>query len=211
MNECPQAFDLHFDDQVVSITREELSSYAEALRLDHYARGRFSWLFVHELLVLGRTRKVNPFQIMSEIRLLEGHDGREGTKPESPFKQKPLSGLWHKHYFTARFLPKNILNHVKSGQLDAAIEKVLSADEDSSNIEKVAGRIAHEVVIGSYEQRVSERKLTGEWIVYAKHLGSNYYLCLANHQDGDSAVYDKIRAACWEQFPFLEQIMAGAR
>lgn len=207
MNESTHMLNLRFGDQLVSITREELSSYAEALRLDQYAKGRFSWLIVLELLVLDRTRTVNPFQITSEIQLLEGHDGREGTKPESPFRRKPLIGLWHKHYFTARFLPKNILNHIASGQLDASIAEIW-LDEELIDAEKMAGRIAHEVVIGSSERRMAERKLTGEWIVYAKHQGSNYYLCMANHRDGDAAIYDKIKAACWEQFPFLEQIMA---
>ena len=46
---------------------------------------------------------------------------------------------------------------------------------------------------------------TGEWIIFDKEDGQNYYLCLARHTDGDEAIFGKLKQLVFPEFPFLER------
>jgi hypothetical protein len=67
--------------------------------------------------------------------------------------------------------------------------------------------LAHEATEGALRERESQNKLTGEWIVFAKHNGQNYYLTIAKHPTGravgDQLIFDEIRSIAYKQFPFL--------
>jgi hypothetical protein len=52
-----------------------------------------------------------------------------------------------------------------------------------------------------YKERSGAQALTGEWIVYAKHNGRNYYLTLGAHGD-DQRILQRVRACC-DEFPKL--------
>lgn len=57
-------------------------------------------------------------------------------------------------------------------------------------VHEFADQITHEMVIGAYERRARDRRITGEFIVYEPQPdGSNYYLTLGSHGE-----YDAIRA-----------------
>ena len=58
-------------------------------------------------------------------------------------------------------------------------------------------------VVGLYAERSRDQRLTGEWIVYARHEGRNYYLCLARHDEEDATIFDRIKNGCVDEFPFL--------
>jgi hypothetical protein len=45
--------------------------------------------------------------------------------------------------------------------------------------------------------------MTGDWIVFAKHQGQNFYLGLATHDDDDEALYERLRQGGEWEFPFL--------
>ena len=53
------------------------------------------------------------------------------------------------------------------------------------------------------EMRDAAKKLTGEWIVFLKHGGKNYYLCVNTHNAGDQVIYDRIMTHCVRDFPDL--------
>jgi hypothetical protein len=55
----------------------------------------------------------------------------------------------------------------------------------------------------SFEKREEEGRLTGQWIVFAKHEGRNYYLAVASHKENYQELYDRIVESCKEEFPFL--------
>lgn len=62
-------------------------------------------------------------------------------------------------------------------------------------------RVTHEPL----KARDSAGKLTGEWIVYAKHGGRNHYLCCNTHNARDQFIYDRIVQHCLRDFPDLLQ------
>lgn len=74
----------------------------------------------------------------------------------------------------------------------------------------MVNELSHRVVVESYEKRAMEQKLTGEWIVFAKHEEKNYYLCLATHDLGDQQIFENVRAGRWRQFPFVAEASSGS-
>ena len=75
--------------------------------------GRYSSVLVTELMRCVEHRSANIVHILDEIGGLEGapHSRPTRTKASAPFGRPLLSGLWHKHYVQAAFIPKNVLNH----------------------------------------------------------------------------------------------------
>jgi hypothetical protein len=203
-------FNVHLGDRTEAITSESLGGYAEAIHLNSYAEGRYSWLFVLNMLSYQCLYGINPFQIVDEIRALEGPAKATRTKPASQFSRIPLKGLWHKHFFCSRFLAHNITTHLSGGKLDKLVSEVLDPNKSPVVTESMIRELSHRVAVEPFEQRAAERKLTGEWVVFAKHEGKNYYLCLATHGTEDQSIYDSIKAACWPQFPFLATTSAEA-
>jgi hypothetical protein len=65
-------------------------------------------------------------------------------------------------------------------------------------IDELTHRVIHEPV----ETRDAQKKLTGEWIVYLRHEGKNYYLCCNTHEAGDQFIYDRMEN-CVRDFPDL--------
>ena len=61
--------------------------------------------------------------------------------------------------------------------------------------------------IGGCENRTAARKLTGDWIIFAKQDGKNYYLDVATHEEGSDpdTLYRKLQDGSQAEFEFLFQ------
>jgi hypothetical protein len=46
-------------------------------------------------------------------------------------------------------------------------------------------------------------EITGEWVIFVKHDGKNYYLCANTHKAGNRFIYDRIMEHCVRDFPDL--------
>jgi len=149
---------------------------------------------------------ISPSMIIDELKALESGT-TTGTKPATEFTKAPLKGLWHKHYFSAHFIGQNLVNQHAGGRLEKLVERVMDPEKYPIVTRELIGQFAHEVVQGAFEQREEQGKLTGEWIVFAKHADQNYYLCLATHNTGDPVIYDQIKSVCFPQFPFLAPVV----
>lgn len=197
------SFNVHIGTEAKTITSAELERYAEACFLNLHAEGRYSQVFVLDMLMYERMHGIDPFEVTEEIRRLERSERSTRTKPATRFLRKPLEGLWHKHFFSARFMARNIVNHLGGGRLERLVDEIFDPDKSAVVTERMIDELAYRTSIESFEQRAHEGKLTGEWIVFAKHEGKNYYLCLATHRTSDQSIHDKIKAVCWHEFPFL--------
>lgn len=197
-------FNVRLGNQTEIVTSADLKEYAEVTGLERYASGRYSWLFVLNLLSYDRLFGISPFQVIDEIRALEDSSRVTRTKAASQFTREPLKGLWHKHFFCARFLANNVLNHLARGGLEKLAAEVFDTAKSPVITKEMIQEFSHRVVVGSFEQRASEGKMTGEWIIFAKHEERNFYLSLATHGTGDESIINNIRAVVWPQFPFLD-------
>lgn len=64
------------------------------------------------------------------------------------------------------------------------------------------GALIHEFVIGGYRERSESRRLTGQWIVFARPDDVNIYLTLGTHGD-DAAILQRV-LGCANEFPELD-------
>lgn len=173
---------------------------------------RVSKLLVAQLSSASKHRIFNSFAVTDVLQRLEGV-GRANScvKGEELFKHLPLKGFWKTHFFDARFLLKNLINHwgiefEKSPRFDALCSQVDADEERNPSPHEWHGRLAHEFTVGGYEARAKQKRVTGEWIIFAKHNSANYYLCVAEHsksKDADVALYTLLKTYCSFDFPFL--------
>lgn len=197
-------FRIYIGNDVQTVAEKDLGEYATLIGLDRVATDRYSWLFAMQLLLHPQMGGVDSSMVIAELKALEGGIQTVGTKPATEFTKKPLKGLWHKHFFSAHFLPQNLRNHLAGDKLKALVEKVLDPKKNPVVTDKIINKLSHELVAGTFEKRRATDKLTGEWIIFAKYNSQNYYLCLSTHNTGDQVIYNQIKSACFLQFPFLQ-------
>lgn len=177
---------------------------------------RVSGLLIAQLASASKHRVFDAFSVTDVMQELEG-SGRGAQVKYDAFKHMPLRGLWKAHFFDAIFLPRNIIEHwglrfedsPKHAQLCA---EVAAEEEAEPSAYGWQGRIAHRLTVGGLEERAMQGKLTGEWIVFGKHDGLNYYLSIAKHTstpDEDNALYSTIKHYCAPAFPFLFDPQGG--
>jgi len=151
-------------------------------------------MLVNELVNHLINRTYNVHSILDEIGRLEGTDSRpSNTKPAKPFKYPPLKALWGKHHFQAKFIPENIANYWSSKNNKGQLSTLISTLKENT-----INKFVHEYVLGGYKARNEEHKITGEWIVFAKFDGRNFYLTLASHNEGEDNVYERVRKSAVE-------------
>jgi hypothetical protein len=199
-------FNGKFPDGEVKLTGPDLQEFAEAIGLARLAPGRLSWVFVTKIYVIARLNGLDPAFIVDQVRALEGEGSHRGMKPATQFKHPPLAGLYHQHFFAPQFLAQNMLVQLGKKGIDRFVHEAF-VEGDFPTEDKIAD-LARKLTFDQYEARYEQQKLTGEWIVFAKHEGKNYYLTVSRHTDPkkpeeDQALFREIEYYCYRQFPFL--------
>lgn len=98
----------------------------------------------------------------------------------------PLAGLWHKHYFQPSFMPRSLIDETEQMAKDGRWEAMF-APHYGKYVHEFIDQISHEAVIGAFQRRAQDRRITGEFIVYeCQPDGSNYYLTLGRHGEWDA-------------------------
>jgi hypothetical protein len=214
MNERKWKLDAKADDgtDISAEISAELEALIEATRLDDIAPGRISVLFLLDLFGAFRAGRVNPFRIATEVASLEKGESN-GLKPPIQNRHEPLKGLWHKHYMQTdkRAMAINVQHGLKQFGIPYLQRKVQEAKESGEQryftVDDV-GPLTMDAVHGNWKRLQEAEKLTGEWIVFAKHEGKNYYLCLATHDKSTHAdLRQQIDAIAVREFPFLEVLL----
>lgn len=185
----------------IVVSSEQLDAFRQ-IYLEKELSSRLSDLIIFDMCILDLKFGIAPQEILASIKSLERGELCGNIKPATQFNKPPLKGLWHKHYFSARFLAQNISLGLGRNGLEKLIREVLDPSEPTITkemIQELAHRISHE----PFEQRVAEKRLTGEWIIFAKHGGVNYYLSLDTHRSGDQNIFDRIMNYCPRNFPDL--------
>lgn len=192
------------DGTEIHVGEADLARFALGMGLDKIAPGRYSKLFVFKLLLYTQFQGVEADFIIEELKALEGLPNRAvNTKPATQFTRLPLKGLWHQHFFDARFVAQNLLTHMQSKEFKHELQRIFDPTKSKTITEKMIEELAHAASEGGLEERENQGKLTGEWIVFAKHRGQNYYLTLDIHTAGDQKIHDEISSMAYVEFPFL--------
>ncbi len=174
-------------------------------------RERISTLLLTQLYIYNKERYYSIFQITDEIKYLEGLVPATRTNKERPFKGDILRGLWKKHFYSDRYLAKNISNYWKSSKgerkLSAYIDNAFKENESEYLEQETINKISYYTVFHPFEHKSSRAGkarwgITGEWIIFAKHNDKNYYLCIGKHNQ-DESIMTNINNMCKDEFPFL--------
>lgn len=201
---------LHIDENTVQeITSDQLDEFASMYGLDRLIPGRYSSQFIFDLFFHEQTSGVDPDQVLDEIRHLEGMRPSRQTKPATEFTGPHLKGLWHKHFMPAlpSVIGHNIVNSLGKNGLAKIVDEAINAN-GADDRKALISKIAHQVVIGSMEDRAAADKLTGEWIIFAKDNGQNYYLHICTHESGDENIANTLKSTCAKEFPFLSTYLS---
>jgi hypothetical protein len=181
-------------DRDVKITSRDLAVFRDMYVATSELAARMSELIWLDIYILDAAFGVSPHDILSAISDLEEGELPSGVKPATQFKNMPLKGLWHKHYFSAHFLVKNILLGLGKTGLEKLVNEVMDPAKSTVITQEMLNELTHRAIHEPVETRAARKKLTGEWIVYLRHEGKNYYLCCNTHDVGDQFIYDRITA-----------------
>lgn len=179
-----------------------LQSFRKAYGAQDFA-ARMSELIWRDIYELHTKEGIDPNALFTAIKDVELEATPSGTKTAARFKYEPLIGLWHKHYFTASHLPKNLM---KKRPLDDLVGAVTGVGGVTPTIATIAATIHRNVI-----EMARNEKLTGEWIVFLPRAGTNYYLCCGRHTDDEQALLDRIINECTRDFPSLPAWVHEAR
>lgn len=197
----------------VSFTREQM----EVLKREACNQAPYALRLSLPLAIRLGMQSSEAGSILREIDALEGLRPSTTVKAPSQFRHLPLHPFWHKHFFTSRHAMRNAADHwnIARGQgnrkLDSALKEIAHRDgHDPEQWQKsVAHLLSQGLVERADEKQNNEKKgLTGDWIIYARHLGTNYYLDLAKHEEAEddarsTRLMEKLRSGCAAEFPFL--------
>jgi len=218
MSTPKRKWNLQAKDQQGNDISAQISAEFEMLirltRLDEIAPGRVSFLLLASLLGGYKAGTINPSSVAREIDSLEKNE-QTGLKPARRLRRPPLKNLWHKHYMRSDIgsLAENVQNALEKYGIPVVEQKIREAEEAGEaryfSAEDVP-QIVNDVIHGNWQRRRQAQKLTGEWIVFAKHEGQNYYLTLATHDKSTHGmVRQQIDTYCCREFPFLGQLLAN--
>lgn len=162
-----------------------------------------------QLASISKKRTYNTFSVTDVIQELEGV-GRGCKQKVGQFKHLPLKGFWKAHFFDERFMARNLINHwglefETSTKFDTLCARMAEEERKSPSNVGWQGRLAHEMIVGGYEERARKNNLTGEWIIFTKHENKNYYLCISKHtsKKGDQHTFEFLRLLIKNEYPFL--------
>lgn len=198
--------------RATEVSDVDLREFSKQIGLEQVAPGRYSILLAVNLLGGALSGVQNPAQVVHEIELLENN---ELGQFKAPIKNRhpPLRGLWHKHYQQSGLA--SLAMNVNKGLNQCGIplfEKKMQEANEAGELRYLTPEdipaLVEDAVSGNRQRLAKRQALTGEWIIFAKHEGKNYYLTVATH---DSAAHDNVRkeidGVCCKEFPFLVQIL----
>lgn len=191
-----------------SFSRQDLKSWAtESVAFYGIDLDRVSTVFLAQAFSFEKLRRFCIFDLTNPIKVMEGLAEYNDSPLEDQFKHPPLTGLYKRHFSSPRFMAKNLSNYLQSKQGQAHFDRVFKEaskiNESGFVDEEFTSYIAHHMTIDSLSVKSKSNKMTGEWIVFHKYEGNNYYLTVASHQEGNEKIYKRVLLACnVDSFPF---------
>lgn len=190
----------------------EIDDFAKIVGLTAACGGQFSTLLTEQLWSQTYAGQINPAKVILEIEALEGIGRGTRTKTATVYRRSPLKNLWHKH-FQGEGL-QAVAYNVQKGMRRYGSPLFASKSKEAADAGEMRyvqlqdiPALVNDLVQKNYERVAADQALTGDWLIFAKYQGRNYYLCVAKHATGDEAIRAEIDRVCVPQFPFLGEIL----
>jgi hypothetical protein len=191
-----------------SMSREELLAWAgESVAFYRLDLTRISTVLLSQAYSFEVNRIFDTFDLTQPMKVLEGVSSSDATPPADQFRHAPLTGLYKKHFSSARFLPTNLLNFLRSKEGNRHFNKAWGEAARASGSQYIdeifLKHLSHHMVVDPVEIRSISNGMTGEWVVFHKYQGANYYLTFAFHTETNDDIYKRIVTACeFDNLPF---------
>ncbi|GLR77193.1 MULTISPECIES: hypothetical protein [Aliivibrio] len=185
---------------------EDLDKFERISGIKWKIKGAYSRLFLADLMAFYELHFIGSDEIFMTLNDYEKGKNFAGTKPPTIFRKSPLKGLHHIHFYSPRYIKNNVDIALGKNGLKNIISDVLDTNE-SMSIDEQAKLISKRAVTDTLNDRRIKGKMTGEWVIFTKYEGKNYYLCLARHNDDDHVIRERIEKHCLLMFPFLKDIL----
>jgi len=198
-----RAYTVTLKDRDVKMTSRDLAMFRDRCAVTSGLAVRMSELILLDMYILDTVFGVSPDAILGAISEVELGEHPSGVKAATQFRNMPLKGLWHKHYFSAHFVLKNIVLELGKTGAEKIIKEVVNPAKSTVLTLEMIDEFSHRISHDTFEARETNKKLTGEWIIYLQHEGNNYYLCCNTHDAGDQFIYERIMKNCVWDFPNL--------
>lgn len=202
-------YNIRFPNREFELTDADLDDFKKMIGIEWKIKSKYSKAFLLDLYCHNELYGIIPEEVLEAIKEEEDKSNIIGIKPATEFKRFPLKGLWHKHYSSARFIAHNIQNQLARGGLEKLIREVFDPKVSKVATKEMIEQLSHRVVHESLDNRKDKQKMTGEWLIFAKYKGENYYLCMGTHHNEDQQIRNKIDVMCLREFPFLNEILAS--
>lgn len=83
----------------------------------------------------------------------------------------------------------NLLNEMG---YDNTVERILSPHFGQELTPEIVSRLCRGLAHDNYLRRLKESRLTGEWIIFSTTKNEHHYLTLANHNEGDAVIAERV-------------------
>ena len=193
----------------ISFDMAELSRIKRQITNNRPYSDRMSISFAAQLLQV-RTKLNEDHLILDVLDILEGLSFQLLPREVGQFRYSPLHPLWHVHWTAPRHIlwsigsRWNLRGDRKDDPLTSMMREVSGKYGDKPALWQ-AHFFQRFIFKGSEDQ--AKRGLTGDWIIFGKHEGKNYYVALATHEEGKPAnaprLFEKIKRGSEAEFPFL--------
>jgi hypothetical protein len=195
----------------IGLKLDEIQRIKRAICDGHPYADRMSLPFALRLIML-KGMGGEDTNVLREVDFLEGLATASVTKKARQFKRQPLYPFWHKHFYAPRhFLPNIGARWGLMGNGNRELTEMITevAERYGQPLEEWQRELPHRLIIDGWKDRNRPGwGLTGDWIIFAKHGGVNFYLDLATHEEGGESdtIMTKLRRGCATEFPFLFQV-----
>ncbi|MGI4849185.1 MAG: hypothetical protein ACRYGK_13745 [Janthinobacterium lividum] len=204
-------YNINFNNQQnITVNSMQLQQLAKDYLYGSPVQNRISEYLLLEIFLYNVALDIDPSEIFTAISNLE-NGIISGVKPATQFKNLPLMGLWHQHFFSSKFIINNIRLGLGKNGTGRLVNEIFTRGGSPIVTREMINELSHRLVHDSLESRISDNKITGEWIVFIKHSNVNYYLSLGLHQEIDQIIYDKIIYNCKRDFPDIEEWISNSR
>lgn len=194
---------------IISLSREDLESWASKhIGFFGLDLKRISSVLLVQLFQIERGRFISVFSVTDELQSMEGLRPKRGTRAAEPFRGSVLKGLQKKHFTDAQFLHENMGAHFEmrnggNARLKALVARAFDQNTSGFVDDDFCNTLAHFSTVAAIEERARTNRLTGEWIVFHRHHGENFYVTLASHREPDEEILKRVQSACSsDRFPF---------
>jgi mRNA-degrading endonuclease YafQ of YafQ-DinJ toxin-antitoxin module len=162
---------------------------------------RISQLIKKQLLCCFEDDVLPVDRVLDEIYNEEFCQGESKTKKSTPFKGDVLKDFWHVHFTLNNFIPQNMRIEMVKSSFKKDLEVEINRNSKEADAYLRAKLLTDFILENTHYKRSRESRLTGEWIIFKKHNGINYYLTLALHDEGDVVIFDRIKNNCMLEYP----------